>query len=204
MTVSSIYKLLDKMEMMVLKGTPIPFSPMIIINHEKLIDLLDKIRASIPGEIQEAHAIMKKRDDIFINAQNQADQIINEAKARAAEMVRESEILKAVQAEAEKIRASVITDCEAMKREAKEESERVRTTAINEAISIREGADKYAETVLSNLDRDLTDLHTIVKNGQRQLAKIKADSISNMTAQKARINTPKPQVESEVQESMVN
>lgn len=54
MAIGSIYKLLDKLEMMILKGIPIPFTPFVIINHEKIIDTLDKIRACIPNEIQEA------------------------------------------------------------------------------------------------------------------------------------------------------
>lgn len=188
MTVSSIYKLLDKMEMMVLKGVPIPLTPWVVVNHEQVIDLLDKIRASVPGEIQEAHGIIKKRDEIYIDAQNKANQVISDARAEASRLISDSEILRAVQSEAERIRKEVIEDCERLKREAKSESERVRTTAVNEAISIREGADKYADSILANLDRDLSEMHNIVKTGQQQLAKIKAESISSMTVQRASIS----------------
>ncbi|OGI20210.1 MAG: hypothetical protein A2255_10550 [Candidatus Melainabacteria bacterium RIFOXYA2_FULL_32_9] len=98
----------------------------------------------------------------------------------------ESELLKAVHAEAERIRQQVINDCELMKKQAQEDVEIIRANAVNEAITIREGADKYAETVLSSLDKDLTELHGIVRNGQKHLSKIKADSIAAMTSQKAK------------------
>lgn len=187
MTVSNIYKLLDKMEMMILKGMPIPFTPLVIVHHEKIIDTLDKIRASIPGEIQEAHGIIKKRDDIHLEAQKKANQILAEAKHQAELLLSESELLRAVQSEADRIRQQVISDCEIMKRQALEETEMIKTGTINEAISIREGADKYAEAVLSNLDKDLTELHGIVRNGQKHLAKVKAESIASMTSQKVRM-----------------
>ncbi|EKE02283.1 MAG: hypothetical protein ACD_20C00402G0013 [uncultured bacterium] len=185
MTVSNIYKLLDKMETVMLKGFPLP-AALVIVNHEKIIDTLDKIRASIPGEIQEAHNIIKRRDDIHLEAQKKANQILTEAKNQAETLLCESELLRAVQAEADRIRQQVINDCEIMKKQAYEDVESIRANAINEAIAVREGADKYAETVLTSLDRDLSELHGIVRNGQKHLSKIKADSIAAMTSQKTR------------------
>lgn len=185
MTVSTIYKLLDTMEMMILKGTPIPITPWVIVHHEKLVDLQDKIRASIPAEIQEAHGIIKRRDEILIEAQNKASQLLSDAKREAQHLLSESELLKAVQTEAERIRNQVIEDCEKIKKQAQEEAERTRTSAINEAIQIREGTDKYAESVLDNLDKNLTDIHNIVRNGQIQLSKLKSESIQGMTGKNA-------------------
>jgi len=186
MTVSNIYKLLDKLEMKILKGVPIPLTPWVIVNHEMIIDVLDKIRASIPGEIQEAHGIIKKREEIQSEAQKMASQIVTDAKHQSESMLSESELLRAVQAEADRIRQQVIADCELLKKQTRDEAEMVRSTAINEAISIREGSDRYAETVLSNLERDLAELHEVVRNGQKHLAKIKAESISALASQRSK------------------
>jgi len=186
MTVSNIYTLLDKLEMKILKGAPIPLTPWIFVNHEVIIDLLDKIRASIPGEIHEAHNILKKREEIKEEAQRVANQIILDAKRQSESMLSESELLRAVQSEADRIRKQVISDCELLKKQTIDEAEMIRTTAINEAISIREGSDKYAENVLANLDRDLTELHEVVRNGQKHLAKVKAESLATLAAQKTR------------------
>jgi hypothetical protein len=183
MTVSTIYKLLDKMEMMILKGTPIPVTPWVIVHHEKLIDLQDKIRASIPAEIQEAHGIIKRRDEIQLEAQNKSAQIISDAKREAHMLLSESELLKAVQAEAERIRNQVIEDCEKMRKQAQEETERARNMAITEAVQIRDGADRYAESVLDNLDKNLSDIHNIVRNGKSQLIRMKSEPAPGITGQ---------------------
>jgi len=185
MTVSNIYKLLDKFEMMILKGMPIPVTPWVIVHHEKLIDVLDKIRTSLPGDIQEAHNILKRSDDIQMEAQRKANQILMEAKQQAESLLSESELLRAVQSEAERIRKQVITDCEIVKKQVNEEVENIRNSAVEESIAVREGADRYAETVLGSLDKDLAELHSIVRNGQKHLAKIKTESITTITSQRA-------------------
>lgn len=182
MSVNSIYKLLDKLEMMVLKGAPVPFSPFIIVNHEKIIDILDKIRTSIPGEIQEAHSIIRKSDDIQSDARRKAEMLLNEARSHAERMLSESELLNAVQAEANKIREEVVSEVEMIRHRAREEAEQIKMASINEAIQIREGADKYAEAILSNLDRDLGEMHSIVQNGQKHLAEQKAEAIAAIGA----------------------
>lgn len=180
MSVNNIYKLLDKIELLVIKGQPIPLTPWMVVPHEKIIDVLDKIRTSLPSEIAEANNIIKRRDEIQLEGQRRANQMLAEAKSQAEALLSESELLKAVHAEAERIKQQVIAEAEYMRKQAKEEAEAIRLQAINEAIATKEGADKYAEKVLFNLDKDLTDLHTIVRNGQKHLAKLKAESAANM------------------------
>ncbi|MEI7474942.1 MAG: hypothetical protein WCK67_09210 [bacterium] len=182
MSVSMLYKLLDKIEAMILHGLPIPITPFVVVDHEKILDTIDKIKASIPGEIQEAQSLLKKSEEIQIEAQRKSRQLIEEAQRHAEMLLSESELLNAVQAEADRIRKQVITDCEQIKKQAIEEAEMIKRSSIEEAIHIREGADKYAESALANLDRDLADLHAIVKNGQKHLAKTRAESLSSIAA----------------------
>lgn len=181
MTVNNVYKLLDKIEALVIKGYPIPLTPWYIVPHEKIIDFLDKVRTSLPAEIAEASSIIKRRDEIQLESQRRANQMLADAKVQAELLLSESELLKAVQAEAERIRQQVVAEAEYIKKQAREEAEAIRNQAINECIAIREGADQYAEKVLNSLDKDLTDLHTIVRNGQKHLAKLKSESIAQMT-----------------------
>lgn len=181
---ANIYKLLDKLEMTILKGMPLPLTPMIFVNNEQVIDTVDRIRASIPAEIQEAHNVIKRRDEILVDSQKKSSQMLEDTKRQASILLSESELLKAVQSEAERIRQQVIADCEQIKKQVESEAEMIKAAAVNEAISIRDGADRYAEGVLSSLDRDLTELHSIVRNGQKHLAKAKAESLNPVNGQK--------------------
>lgn len=182
MTVNVIYNLLGKLEnIIVAKGIRLLPTPFAIVDVKKIEDILDRIRVSIPGEIQEAREILRRKDEILMDAQNKADQMMIEAQENAQNMLQDSELLRAVQAEAERIKGEVIDDCESLRAQAKKEIEQARIGAANEAVKIREGADRYAEEVLYNLDQDLTNLHEIVRNGQRHLAQLKAEEMARMT-----------------------
>ncbi len=191
MSVNSIYKLLDKLEMMVINGAPVPFSPFVLVNHEKIIDILDKIRTSIPGEIQEAHSILRKSEEIQTESHRKAETLYLKAKNEAERILSESELLRAVQAEADKLRHEVITESESIKIQAREEAEQIKMSVINESIKIREGADTYAENILSNLNSSLSEMHAIVKNGQMHLEKVKEESIIAMTGEPIEKEQPK-------------
>ncbi|HBG48543.1 MAG TPA: hypothetical protein DDW90_03360 [Cyanobacteria bacterium UBA9971] len=183
MAIGSIYKLLDKLEMMVLKGIPIPFTPFVIVNHEKIIDVLDKIRACIPSEIQEAHSIIKRSEDIQMEAQRRAENILIEAKEKAERILSESELLKAVHAEADRVRGEVISEAEALRKRSIEESEAIRAKAMAESSAIREGSDRYAESILSNLEKNLSEMHAVVTNAQSHLSRTKTDSMDYINQQ---------------------
>lgn len=180
MAIGSIYKLLDKLEMMVLKGIPIPFTPFVIVNHEKIIDVLDKIRACIPNEIQEAHGIIKRSEDIQMEAQRRAENILIEAKEKAERILSESELLKAVHAEADRVRGEVIAEAEAIRKRSMEEAEAIRSKSVAESTAIREGSDRYAEQILSNLDKHIGDMHAIIRNAQTHLSRTKVDTSISM------------------------
>ena len=49
-----------------------------------------------------------------------------------------------------------------------DEAENLRIQASDEAVRIKDGANIYAEQVLTNLEQNLGQLQEIVKNGQLQ------------------------------------
>lgn len=194
MTIGSIYKLLDKLEMMILKGIPVPFTPFVIVNHEKVIDVLDKIRACIPSEIQEAHGIIKRSEDIQIEAQRRAENILIEAKEKAEKILSESELLKAVHAEAERVRGEVIAEVEDLRQKALAETEAIRGKSIAESTAIREGSDRYAESILASLDKNLGEMQAIVRNAQDHLSRTKVNSLDFMPKQNNLIDDEEEQM----------
>ena len=60
-----------------------------------------------------------------------------------------------------------------MKNKATEEADALRKAAYQEAMQTREGAQAYAEKVLNDLERDIEQIHRIVRNGQDYLAQKK-------------------------------
>lgn len=181
MTQLRIKELLGKANFLLDKGLHI-MPGFVIIRNAEMEATLDRIDASIPEDIKEAEIILRRRDEMYSEAQNRAERIINDAQSEAARVLSESELLRAVQQEAAKIREQVINDCEEIKNQAMQEAENTKIQAMQEAIKIREGAENYAEQILNNLDTDLNQLQQIVRNGQIYLEKQKAESYNNTSA----------------------
>lgn len=166
---NGIYDLLRALEESLDKGFPLLSNYMVVVKREVVESLLDRIYASLPSEVQDARALLRRRDEIQHEAQQRAEKIINDAQNEASRLLSESDLLLAVQKEADKIKEQVIADCEEIKRKALDDAEAIRIQAQDDATRIQDGASVYAEQVLTNLEQNLNQLQQVVKNGQVQL-----------------------------------
>lgn len=176
---SSVYELLKLLEVILDKSFPLLPNFLVAIKVKEVESIIDKIYASLPSEVQEARAFLRRREELQIEAQQKAEKIIIEAQNESNRLLSESDVLRAVQKEAEKIKEQVIADCEEIKRKALDDAENVRLQSADEALRIREGAEIYAEQVLTNLERDLGQLQQVVKNGQVYMEKLRSESAGN-------------------------
>ena len=172
--------MIERMEDFILTGMGIPFTPFTIVNGEKLVPLLDRIRENLPAEIQQAQRVLDRRDEIVNEAQAKANQLLQDAKKQSEFMLSESELLRAVHEEANRIRQQITMELEAMRKKTFEEAEAAKAQAYEEASAIRIGADQYAETILGSLDKSLQEFQTVVKNGQRYLKKARMDAAQQL------------------------
>ena len=143
------------------------------INIGELQDALSKIRAILPEEIKTAEMILKRRDDIYIEAQNRADKIINEAQTKAADILSENELIKAVREKAAEIQQQVKNSCEEMKNKASEEAALLRQNAFQEAQQTKDGAKTFASELLIKLEQDVEKVHQHIKDCQAYLSSLK-------------------------------
>ncbi len=176
-----IYGLMNELEEALDKGFPLLGYCFTVVKKDTVTNILDKLYAALPDEIKEARALLRRKDELQYEAQQKAEKIIADAQAEANRLLSESDLLRAVQREAEKIKEQVITDCEDIKRKALDEAENVRIQASDEAVRTKDGATVYAEQVLVNLEQNLAQLQEIVKNGQLQLEKRRAEADEQMS-----------------------
>ena len=163
-----IYGLMNELEE-ALDNKGFPLLGFSVVKKDTVTNILDKLYAALPDEIKEARSLLRRKDELQYEAQQKAEKVVADAQAEANRLLSESDLLRAVQREAEKIKEQVITDCEEIKRKAVDEAENIRVQAIDEATRIKDGANVYAEQVLTNLEQNLGQLQEIVKNGQVQL-----------------------------------
>src|SRR5574344_1110967 len=176
---SGIYELLKMLDDVMDKSFQIVPNCYAIVKLKEAESLIDRIYASLPSEVQEARAFLRRREELQIEAQQKAEKVVADAQNEANRLLSESDVLRAVQREAEKIKEQVIADCEDIKRKALDDAESVRIQASDEAVRIKEGAEVYAEQILANIEKDLTQLQQVVKNGQVYMEKLRTDSASS-------------------------
>ncbi len=152
-----------------------------VVKPKEIELLIDRIYGALPMEVQEAKALLLRRDELQAEAQYKAEKIVMDAQAEAERKLSEADFIKALEREGARIRVQVQQECEDIKRCATEEADLIRSGAIDEAGKIRQGAEVYAQQVLNNLERDLTQLQQIVKNGQAHMEKLRGESMPENT-----------------------
>lgn len=173
---NGVYDLLKLLEMSLDESFPIIPGRFVVVKSKEIEAVIDKIYASLPVEVQEAKAFLRRRDELQMEAQQKAEKIISDAQKEADRKLSEADFIKALEREGIRIRTQVQEECEEIKRKALEEAENVRIQATEDAMRIREGAELYAEQVLTNLERDLTQLQQVVKNGQVYMEKLRTEA----------------------------
>lgn len=139
--------LIDRMEQMVQEGPRMPLGNRCLINAPEALELIDKIRESLPEQVRRADEMASETERVLKQSRAEADRILREAEEYVARLVTESEVLQRAQAEADRILEQA--------RRASEE--------------IRSGADAYAAEVLGNLETALERTLRTVKQGRSEL-----------------------------------
>lgn len=134
--------LIERLEAMVTGAKRVPISGKLMLDEQELADLIDQMRSVVPDEIRAARKVLKERDSIISEAQQQADELLKNAHRQAEMLLDEQGLMAEAQARANQYLEEVEQDAQ----------ERIN------------GADEYARQVLSQLREQLgKHLRTIDK-----------------------------------------
>lgn len=189
---NGVYDLLKYLELMVEGAFPIIPGRWAVIKPQEFEIQIERIYASLPVEVQEARAFLRRRDELQMEAQQKAEKIIADAQMEAERKLSEADFIKAVEREGIRIRNQVQEECEELKRRALEEADQIRAQAADDAIRTKEGAELYAEQVLTNIEQDLNKLQQVVKNGQIYMEQLRSGSGSGSSYNTATSNFKTP------------
>lgn len=178
---NGVYDLLKRLEIALDEGYSI--LKYTVVNKREIEELIDRIYAALPGEVQEARLFLKRKEELQNEAQQKAAKIVQDAQAEADRKLSESDQIKAIEREGIRIKNEVVEDCEKIKHIALQDADNVRLQATDEAVKIREGAELYAQQVLTSLENNLTQLQQVVKNGQIYMEQLRSDSVGKYSSQ---------------------
>jgi len=88
-------ELLDELFAMVQNAKNMPFSSeKCVLERERVLELIDEIRATVPAEVSEAQMLVSARSDYIASAKREAEAIKQVAEEEADRMATEEEIYK--------------------------------------------------------------------------------------------------------------
>jgi F0F1-type ATP synthase membrane subunit b/b' len=151
-----------------------------MVDEEQLLDQMDVIRLNLPSAFQEATDIVRQKEEILLEAEQYAQEIIEAAERRASQILDEMNLVRQAELEIQQMRQQVQQECEAaqertleeieqMRRQTQQEVAELRQMALAECEDIQAGADLYADRVLQDMERQLSDMLRVIRNGRQQL-----------------------------------
>lgn len=146
-----ILHLVDRLEELFNTSRSVPFTHDVIVNEERMLDIIDQMRVSIPEEIKKAQQLLAQRDRILAQAQEEVNRTLALARDKSDTLVERDAIVQAANARAEQIIAQAKAEGENTKRE----------------------ADEYVFESLKRLEAEMQQLLVQVNNGIQTIQKAK-------------------------------
>jgi hypothetical protein len=142
-----IQHLVDRLEQILADSRRIPLSSNLIVDEDRVFNIVDQMRVSIPEEVKRANRVESEKERILAQAHEEAERIRELAKQEATELVRRDAIMVAAQQRADTILERARRDADVMRGE----------------------SDVYALDVLTRLEEDLLRSLSVVRNGMHRL-----------------------------------
>lgn len=140
-----ILHLIDRLEELFNQSKPFPLTRNVMVDEDKMLDIIDQMRIAIPEEVKKAQQILVQKDRVMAQAQEEANRMLEIARQKADDLVHRDLIVVEAQRRAEQIVSQARLDAEATRSE----------------------ADDYVLDTLRHLQDELERTTTQVRNGIR-------------------------------------
>jgi len=154
-----ILHLIDRLEELFNQSKPFPLTRNVMVDEDKMLDIIDQMRIAIPEEVKKAQQILAQKDRVMAQAEEQANRTLEIARQKADDLVHRDAIVVEAQRRAEQIVSQARLDAEATRHE----------------------ADNYVVDALTHLQNELERLSNQVRNGIRTVEEENAHSAPAQT-----------------------
>ncbi len=138
-----ILQLIDRLEELFNDAKAVPFTHNVVIDEDRMLEIIDQMRIVIPDEVKKAQQILGQRERFLAQAQEEAERTLALAREKAEQLAMKDNITIEAQRRAEQIIAQARADAEATRRD----------------------ADDYVVETLVNLQESLEKVLNQVRNG---------------------------------------
>lgn len=142
-----ILHLIDRLEELFNESRTVFLTRNVMVNEEKMLDLIDQMRLSVPEEIKSAQQILNQKERVIAQAHEEANRTLALAREKSTELIEKDKIVEAAKIRAADIKRQVQEDCKVIKEE----------------------ADEYALETLKKLENEIQQILNQVRNGIQTL-----------------------------------
>ncbi|MFM8320439.1 MAG: hypothetical protein ACKOC5_05945 [Chloroflexota bacterium] len=138
-----ILHLVDRLEELLNASRPFPFTHNVIVDEDRMLDIIDQMRVAIPEEMKKAQQVLANRDRLLAQAQEEANRTLAIAREKSEQLLERDAIVQAAQNRADQLVSGARTECE----------------------KIRLDADNYVLDTLTRLEIEMDRYLGQVRNG---------------------------------------
>ena len=142
-----ILQLIDRLEELFNDAKAVPFTHNVIVDEDKMLELIDQMRIAIPEEVKKAQQVMAQRDRVMAQAQEEANRTLQIAREKADQMLQKDIIML----------------------EAQRRADQIISQGRAEAESTRADADNDVVDTLMQLQEQIAKISNQVSNGIRMV-----------------------------------
>ena len=100
---ADILWVVDRLEELVGMGRRLPFTGRVMVEEEEFLALVDQLRNTVPNEIKQAQRVIKERERVIGEAQEEATKILKAARDKSQYVVSEQGLLNEARQQGEEI-----------------------------------------------------------------------------------------------------
>ncbi|MBK7318971.1 MAG: hypothetical protein IPO36_15885 [Anaerolineales bacterium] len=153
-----ILQLIDRLEELFNAAKAVPFTHNVIVDEDRMLELIDQMRIAIPEEVKKAQQVMAQRDRVMAQAQEEANRTLQLARDKADQLAQKDMVVQ----------------------EAQRRADQIVSQARAEAEATRADADNYVVDTLMQLQDQIAKLSGQVSNGIRMVQEDQMRKSSNI------------------------
>ncbi len=142
-----ILSILEAIEDLVEKSPGLPLTGRCLVDRDEILEIIKEMRLRLPDDIKQAQWIKEERQKILLEAQKEANSILEDAEGRISSLVDEHEITG----------------------KAYDQADEIISNAQKNAREIRLGTKEYADGILSKVEDILKDTLDVIEMNREEL-----------------------------------
>jgi membrane protein involved in colicin uptake len=148
----------------------VPMSGSCVVPRERMLDLLDNLRESVPPELVEARRVLDQREALLAEANEHAAQLVAEAEVQAHEIVQAGRAEHADLVSASRVHQTAAEQAAEVRAAADEYATAQRAQADQYVVALRTDAESFADRTLADLVDVLHQATATAQQGRKALA----------------------------------